>query len=73
MSANDPFRSGTQKFLNVRLYGQGIALAALFGTIGLGSIAAQQQRHQQEEAAIEGSRLYSAPHDDMQPSSLKQA
>lgn len=71
MSANDPFRSGTQKFLNVRLYGQGIALAALFGTIGLGSIVAQQERHQQEAAGIEAAQLYSAPHDDMQPGSLK--
>ncbi len=47
--ARDPYRSGTQKFLNVRLYGQGLALAALFGTIGLGTLVAQKKQLEQEQ------------------------
>jgi len=57
--SRDPYRSGTQKFLNIRLYGQGLALMALFGTIGLGSIVAQHNR--EEEMRIEheaAERLY---------------
>jgi hypothetical protein len=60
--SGDRYRSGTQKFLNIRLYGQGIALMALFGVIGLGSIAAQRRGMEaslEEQKAHE--RIVNAP------------
>src|SRR5690606_4304415 len=65
--ARDPYRSGTQKFLNVRLYGQGLALAALFGTIGLGTLVAQKKQLEQEQKEREANaRLYDkTDHTDM--------
>lgn len=66
--SRDPYRSGTQKFLNIRLYGQGIALVALFGTIGLGTLVAQHNKVEEErrerEAAV---RLYEARPDTLAP------
>lgn len=57
--SHDPYRSGTQKFLNIRLYGQGLALAALFGSIGVGSIIAQRQQLLAEEKERQAAeRLY---------------
>lgn len=64
LSAHDPFRSGTQKFLNARLYGQLLGLGLLFGSISVASAARShmqaQRRLEQEEA---DRRLYE-PVDD---------
>lgn len=72
MYSRDPYRSGTQKFLNVRLYGQGLALVALFGTIGLGSIVAQHNKLEEERKEREAAeRLYQSRPDTLAPPTKK--
>lgn len=71
LASRDPFRSGTQKFLNIRLYGQGLALAALFGTIGLGSVIAQHKQLEREEREREeAGRLYGKWKGENDPTSI---
>lgn len=72
--SRDPYRSGTQKFLNIRLYAQGLGIMALFGTIGLASIISQRHEAKttlEEKQAAERIQDASKAQDMLLPSKKK--